>query len=231
MGVWSESGQICLSVNGSTVAEVLRVMDQHGHDADLVEIRLDLLDEPAIEPFIDAMASPLLFTNRPEWEGGAWRGAEEERVALLVEAIELGATYVDIEFKAPSDSFDKISSAAKRTGCKTILSWHNFKQTPPEEELVALVQQMAKSGADLGKIVTTAHDYADVLRVLSLQLVAQDLHFPLACFAMGKPGQVSRAATLHLGGLLTYGAADAKSCTAPGQLTVAQLRRVQEVLG
>lgn len=227
----SRSGKICLSVNGSTVEEVLRVVEQHGGEADLVEIRLDLLADPNVQSFANTMRLPLLFTNRPEWEGGAWRGSEEERVDLLVEAIQIGATYVDIELKAPAESFARLRAHAMQVGCRTVVSWHNFTDTPEQSKLLAILEQMADSGADIGKIVTTAHDYTDVLRVLSLQLAAKEYGFALACFAMGKSGQVSRAATLQLGGVLTYGAADSDSCTAPGQLTVAQLKTVQGVLG
>jgi 3-dehydroquinate dehydratase-1/3-dehydroquinate dehydratase/shikimate dehydrogenase len=228
MGNLLKSGQICLSISGTTVAEVLG--KGRGHDADLIEIRLDLLETPEVQPFFDGFDLPLLFTNRPEWEGGEWRGSEEERLGLLVQAVLAGAAYVDIELSAPKESFTQIMQTASDTTCKSIVSWHNFDETPGQSKLIAVLQQMAESGADIGKIVTTAHDYTDTLRVLSLQIMAQELDFPLACFAMGEAGQVSRAATLNLGGVLTYGAADAQSCTAPGQLTVAKLREVQEIL-
>jgi 3-dehydroquinate dehydratase-1 len=230
MSDMSVSGQICLSINGRTVEEVLRVAQTHGHHADLVEIRLDLLSEPEVTSFTESLDMPLLFTNRPSWEGGEWQGSEEDRVALLLEAIHAGAAYVDIELRAPKDSFAAITRASAQCRCATIVSWHNFTETPGDEHLHAVLHEMADSGATIGKIVTTAHHYTDTLRVLGLQLMAQQLAFPLACFAMGQAGQISRAATLSLGGVLTYGAADRASCTAPGQLGVAELRSLQEML-
>lgn len=224
------SGQICLSINGRTVEEVVRAAQDHGHDADLIEIRLDLLTVPEVTPFIEALTKPLLFTNRPGWEGGAWQGAEEDRVALLLDAVRAGAAYVDIELKAPKKSFARLVELTGSCDTAAIVSWHNFKETPGTEQLLAVLDEMAESGADIGKIVTTAHDYTDTLRVLALQLRAKELGFPLACFAMGSAGQISRAATLSLGGVLTYGATDRASCTAPGQLTVAELRSLQEML-
>jgi 3-dehydroquinate dehydratase-1/3-dehydroquinate dehydratase/shikimate dehydrogenase len=212
------------------VAEVLNLAEVHGHHADLLEIRLDLLMEPEIAVFVEALDLPLLFTNRPRWEGGAWDDSEEDRVGLLLQAVASGAQYVDIELRASSESFARIIRGAAGTDCKTITSWHDFQETPDQHQLLAVLQKMAESGADMGKIVTTAHDYTDALRVLSLQIRASELNFPLACFAMGSPGQMSRIATLGLGGVLTYGAADSASCTAPGQLTVAELRSVQEIL-
>jgi 3-dehydroquinate dehydratase-1 len=224
------SGQICLSIHGKTVAEVLRVAQAHGHDADLIEIRLDLLAAPEVVPFTEGLTMPLLFTNRPTWEGGAWQGLEGDRVALLLEAVRAGASYVDIELRAPGESLFQIMEATGSCDCATIVSWHDFAETPETDQLLGILAEMADSGADIGKIVTTAHDYADTLRVLGLQLAAKDLGFPLACFSMGKAGQISRAATLSLGGVLTYGAADRGACTAPGQLGVAELRALQEML-
>ena len=89
---------------------------------------------------------------------------------------------------------------------------------------------MAASGADVGKIVTTAHGFSDVLRVLHLQLLAEQENFPLAAFCMGEDGRISRAATLELGGVLTYAAADQASATAPGQLTVEAIKKIQRCL-
>lgn len=231
MGVDVKSGQICLSINGTSVDDVLRVAEQYGHDADVLEIRLDLLDNPEVDPFVSGLDVPLLFTNRPDWEGGQWGGSEDDRISLLLQAIEAGASYVDIELQAPDKSFQRITDATKGCDCLTITSWHNFIDTPGQHVLVGLVEKMAASGADIGKVVTTACDHTDTLRVLALQLTAAELGFPLACFSMGKAGQVSRVATLSLGGVLTYGASDSESCTAPGQLTVAELRTVQEIVG
>ncbi|MDA3786124.1 MAG: type I 3-dehydroquinate dehydratase, partial [Deltaproteobacteria bacterium] len=79
-------------------------------------------------------------------------------------------------------------------------------------------------------MVTMARDHTDCLRVLGLQLLAAKERFPLAAFCMGQAGKISRAATLELGGVLTYAAADRQSCTAPGQLTLAELHTIQELV-
>ncbi len=229
MDAVTNSGKICLSINGTSVDEVLRVANDHGGGADLIEIRLDLLKKPEVAVFTESLDLPLLFTNRPDWEGGGWQGSEEDRIGMLLGAIGAGAAYVDIELQAPEESRSQIVAAAG-PDCAVIVSWHNFAETPDDEALRGVLTQMAESGAGIGKIVTTAHDYTDVLRVLHLQLKAKELGFPLACFSMGKAGQISRAATLSLGGVLTYGAADPESCTAPGQLTVAALREIQGIL-
>ena len=83
---------------------------------------------------------------------------------------------------------------------------------------------MRASGADLGKIVTTATNADEALRVLAVQGEAKTLHFPLSAFAMGEPGRITRLASLYLGGAMTYASLDEHQATAPGQLSVRHLR-------
>ncbi len=222
--------KICLSIAEPGLAAALATARRSKGRADLVEIRLDLLDHPAVQPFVEGVEAPLLFTNRPSWEGGSWHGSEEERLALLVEAIESGAAYVDIELLAPAESRRQILAAAALAETKVIVSWHNFSDTPGDAVLADIFRRQLQSGADIGKMVTMAHDHTDCLRVLGLQLLAAQERFPLAAFCMGQAGKISRAATLELGGVLTYAAADRQSCTAPGQLTLAELHTIQELV-
>lgn len=218
---------ICLSIAEPSVAGALAAARRLEGMADIIEIRLDLLDQPVVQPFVEAIQKPLLFANHPQWEGGNWQGPEQERIALLVEAIECGAAYVDIELMAPDESRSQILAAAAVAQTKVIVSWHNFSDTPADEVLADIFRRQRQSGADIGKIVTMAHDYTDSLRVLGLQLLAAKAHFPLAAFCMGQAGKISRAATLELGGVLTYAAADRQSCTAPGQLSVEDIHTLQ----
>ncbi len=221
---------ICLSIAEPILADALATAKRFEEKADVIEVRLDLLEQPEVQPFVDQIKTPLLFTNRPQWEGGNWQGSEEERIALLVEAIVAGASYVDIELLAPEESLLRIVDTAASAQAKVIVSWHNFDETPADDVLVDIFKRQVASGADIGKIVTMAEDYSDSLRVLALQLLAAKEYFPLAAFCMGQAGKISRAATLELGGVLTYAAVDRQSCTAPGQLSVDELRTIQELV-
>lgn len=224
--------RICVSIASSdgSLATCLAAAKRVEALADVIEIRLDSLDCPEVAVFLEELGKPLLFTNRPSWEGGAWRGAEEKRLDLLVEAVRQGAAYVDLELRAPGSSRARLLGALTGTTTKLVVSWHDFSNTPAASELAAVVEQMAASGAHIGKLVTTAHGFQEVLRVLSLQERARELGFPLIAFAMGRAGAISRLATLELGGFMTYAAADQASATAPGQLPVAVMRDIYSKL-
>jgi 3-dehydroquinate dehydratase-1/3-dehydroquinate dehydratase/shikimate dehydrogenase len=213
-----------------TVEEALTVAGLAASQADVIEIRLDYLREMHVTPFLAAIETPLLFTNRPAWEGGLFTGNEDARLAPLLEAVEQEAAYVDLELMAPVQSLKRLQAGIEHASTRLILSWHNFKQTPERSELVARLQAMQENGAHIGKIVTMAHNFRDVLRVLQLQEDAVRMHFPLIAFCMGRPGVISRLATLELGGFMTYCSANDSQATAPGQLSVAALREIVERL-
>ncbi len=225
--------RICVSIARETVDEGVAVAKTIGPLADVIEIRLDSLRDIEVSPFLEQLSQPLLFTNRPTWEGGGFGGDEEARIAPLVKAIQQGAHYVDLELKAPSDSHNMLLEAIAAGGdsdCRLILSWHNFQETPTKAELVGRLAMIQDKGAHIAKIVTMAHDYHDVLRVLMLQEEAAGMDIPLIAFCMGRPGVISRLATLELGGYMTYCAASENEATAPGQLSVAVLHQIEELM-
>jgi 3-dehydroquinate dehydratase I len=226
----NQPGKICVSISAPTVAEAVAMGQLEESKADVVEIRLDALDRPEIAPFIEQFRTPLLFTNRPVWEGGGFAGPEEPRLSLLLAALAAGAAYVDIELRTAAALQQRVLAAARERGARVIVSWHDFKTTPSAQGLAAIFQEQYRSGAQIGKIVTMARDFRDVLRVLSLQEQAAELDFPLIAFCMGKPGQISRLATLALNGFMSYAAPDHGPATAPGQLTVSALRAMRETL-
>ncbi|RWX43817.1 3-dehydroquinate dehydratase, partial [Candidatus Electrothrix marina] len=181
--------------------------------------------------------TPLLFTNRPSWEGGAFDRSEEQRIEPLLEAVQQQAAYVDCELRAESSLRGQLLEAMSGGPTRMILSWHNFEATPPQAELEDVLAQMVESGAHtdntgkiVGKIVTTAHSPEDALRVLRLQEQAKAANFPLSCFCMGEPGRITRLATLYLGGYMTYACLNNSQVTAPGQLSLEQLQELTALL-
>jgi 3-dehydroquinate dehydratase-1/3-dehydroquinate dehydratase/shikimate dehydrogenase len=213
-----------VSVASEKTETALDIAKQAELQADIIEIRLDALEQPAIDPFIAGLSKPLLFTNRPAWEGGNYKGEEPERVSFLQEAILAGASFVDLELKTSHSLKQMLFKIIDSAKTKLIISWHDFSATPSREELSEILHQQRASGAHIGKIVTMAKDYNEVLRVLNLQSEAAEHDFSLIAFCMGKAGMISRLATLQLGGFMTYAAPETGNAVAPGQLPVSFVR-------
>ncbi len=227
----SGQAKVCVSIARETTAKAIQAAREVAAAADVIEIRLDALQDPNPLPFLQTIDKPLLFTNRPLWEGGSFAGSEQERIALLERAIDAAAAYVDIELQTAEAVRDPLIARAKDSRTRVIVSWHDFKTTPSKQALIQILQQQYRSGAHIGKIVTTARSFLDVLPVLDLQTLANEMDFPLIAFCMGRAGMISRVATLELGGYMTYVAPDAGAKTAPGQLPLSALRAIQQSIG
>ena len=100
-----------------------------GHSALSVEIRLDSIQTPDLPRLLARPLCPLIVTCRPKREGGLYDGPEQPRLELLREAARLGADYIDVEH----DAFQALGPVAP---AKRIVSYHNFKQTPPDLDAI-----------------------------------------------------------------------------------------------
>jgi 3-dehydroquinate dehydratase I len=222
--------RICVAIGRRSVDEAVAAAREVAEMADVIEIRLDALEQPAVTPFVDQLKVPLLFTCRPRWEGGLFDGPEESRIDLLIDAIRQGVAFVDLELKAPDPSLARLRQALASSETRMIVSSHDFQATADRPALLSVLQAMAERGADIAKIITTAHDWLDVLRVLGLQEDAARLGLPLIAFCMGRAGVISRLATIELGGFMSYCTVNDQEATAPGQIPVRVMREMQQRL-
>jgi len=223
---------VCGSVIGGRVevmkAGLRRAVEQ---GADLVELRLDGLRDRRGWLELLKVKSPAILTNRPEREGGRFRGSEEERIEPLLEGIAAGAACVDIELSTEKALLEKVLSSAKKRRVSVLMSHHDQTSTPQADELIEAVKDMARAGCDIAKVVTFAEDREDSLRVLDFLVRAQDeVTVPVVAFATGEAGRLSRIAAPLLGSPIVYAAAG--KATAPGQFDVATTKMlVRKLLG
>jgi 3-dehydroquinate dehydratase type I len=194
-------------------------------DIDLVEVRIDMLGS-CWRKVINDLRVQWIACNRKVDEGGLWSGDEYSRVMELFKAVELGASFVDIELS--TTDVKSVVSRLKRCGVKVIISKHITTHTPSLDELRVIVNQMINLGADVWKVVTKANDIRDNLVILQL---IKEFKVPGISLAMGDLGVISRVLSPLVGGFLTYASVSKGSESAPGQLTVYELKSIYKLLG
>jgi 3-dehydroquinate dehydratase / shikimate dehydrogenase len=194
--------KLCVTVTGATMAE-LRARRDEVADADLVELRLDTVRDPDASGALEGRRTPVIVTCRAAWEGGLFRGAEEERRRLLREALDGGAEYVDVEWKA---GFSDLIESTR--GRRIVLSHHRFDAVPVD--LAACAAAMRSTGAEVIKLAVMARRLTDCLPLLPLA----DGGTPAVLIAMGEAGVASRILATRFGSFWTY----AGDCIAPGQI-------------
>ncbi len=192
------------------------------------EVRLDYLDRPDLKKLFRTLPGSVIATNRRREEGGRWEGSEAERRHLLEEALSLGVHGLDVELA--SETGWRRELYARRGNTRLILSWHDFSKTPDNSALENILDEMLAADADILKIVTWAAAPADNLRVLALIPRAQAAGREIISFCMGPLGAWSRLAAPFLGSYLTFAPFSRKKGSAPGQITVNEMRRMWRTL-
>jgi 3-dehydroquinate dehydratase type I len=205
-----------------------RLSEVAAQEPDLIEVRFDYMKSPG-DPrkYRDSTGVPLIATNRRMDQGGYARMGEHERVAAILDAVEAGFEHADLELNTPD--LGELGSRVKALGGKLIVSHHDFQETPPIDELRETMQLMGEHGADVCKIVGTAQRPGDNLVYLSLYESKGD--GGLVSFGMGSDGILSRVLSPILGGEFTYASSHAGGESAPGQLTLAEMREIYRLMG
>jgi 3-dehydroquinate dehydratase / shikimate dehydrogenase len=201
---------LCVTVTGATTAE-LRQQRDAVVDCDLIELRLDTARDPSAAGALAGRRRPVIVTCRPEWEGGSFKGSEEERKAILAEALALGAEYVDVEWRA---RFDDLIAAAG--GRRIVLSTHDFRGVPID--LVARVHAMRQTGAEVIKIAATLTSLCDAIPLLDLG-AQSERRTGMVLIGLGAYGAVTRILASRFGSVWTY----AGALEDIGQLSAASL--------
>jgi 3-dehydroquinate dehydratase/shikimate dehydrogenase len=187
--------------------------------ADCLELRLDLFGEPFDLPVIlrERGKLPVVATLRPIDQGGKSTLPADERLRVLLDAAELGAEYVDLEYDVATAA---AISSVRAAGAQVIASRHDFAAMP---DLAGdWWPRLAELGADIVKVVGTARELRDCLQVFRALARADQ---PTIAIAMGEAGLITRVLALRADAcFLTYAALELATGTAPGQLTIRDMR-------
>jgi 3-dehydroquinate dehydratase-1 len=212
--------RICASIVNNDIG----LIKENETDVDYFEVRIDLIG-PGWTDLVKLLKKPWIACNRSQDEGGNGNTDLIKRAEELMWAAQAGACIVDLEYMTRdlSEIVPQIKARAK-----ALLSFHDLVGTPSYENLVGIVEGQIKAGADICKVVTTAQTFEDNLTVL--RLIKAFPEVKLAAFAMGEEGRISRILSPMAGGYLTYASLARGSESAPGQMTVKDLRRVYSYL-
>ena len=188
--------------------------------ADIVEFRADYFRDLREEDISMFANYPSILTIRAHWEGGQYGGSPDKRMELYRTAIENNVRYVDVELSEKRNR--DLLRYRDEIGSKTnvIISYHNFEETPPYNELVDIVSAELQIG-DLGKFATMVNSGEDVLNILR---TTSEFEGNVIGIGMGEKGKLTRILATYFGSVLTFASMGGKP-SAPGQIDVMALKR------
>ena len=234
--------KICVPIVETTEEAILEVAAQcKASQADLVEWRCDhyenIGDRDRTERLLEELRTvledmPLLFTYRTQAEGGAAEEdiSEEEYAAINLHAVGTGLIdLVDMEIRAGKALAEKLQRVAGETGCKVLMSSHDFAETPSIEEMKRRYETMEAWGADVLKLAVMPHTIEDVMALLTVcKDVSRASTHPVVAMSMGSLGLESRVLGEAFGSAMTFGCLGKAS--APGQMSVEALAQVLQTI-
>jgi len=219
-----------VSILPETIAEALNLIEKiEKYRADFIEVRFDRLkDHGKLAEISKHSKVPLIATNRSADCQGRFLGSETERQRILLNAAKNGFEYVDIELSAPK--LKHVVKNLRQMKVNPIISFHDFDGTPSLSKMQRVLQDEIANGADVCKIITTAKSVEDNLTVLNFVSEASR-SAKTVCFSMGELGKISRLLSPLFGGFFTIASLKQGKETAPGQLTVQEMRTAYKTLG
>jgi len=250
--------RICVPITGNTIDEIRENADAAAASgADMAEFRCDYLDgteDPGVLTAALQMLRgmlgrmPLLMTFRSASEGGQQELGDDLYAGICSAGIRSGCIdLIDIELAryekirgsrgtgqqaaAPGDSAEAalgLIEQAQRAGVRVIMSNHDFKHTPAEQEIIRRLARMDELGADILKIALMPENRLDVLQLIEATVRMSEMtQKPLVTMSMGRLGVISRMTGGFSGSAITF--ASAGEASAPGQIDAGSMREILEL--
>lgn len=217
--------RLCVAVQGATNSDLFAQAERAARNAGLVELRLDGLKNPSsilpgLRDFVRSFPDvTFLATCRGVAGGGQFAGSPESEWNILCQAAEAGCGLVDLSVQVAA-KLKPAQIETLRAASTLILSWHDFKGMPDLEKPFAALRRIP---ADIYKLVPTASDFADNLKLLQFVEQHSEEH-ALVAFCMGEAGVPSRLLSLRSGAVFTFASLPGEEGTAPGQIDIETMR-------
>lgn len=236
---------ICTPITSGAGRKALNDIKRSCQVADCVELRMDLIGGINLAELISIVRRhsrtiKIIVTCRRKEETASVAKAEQtngvvrnkkEKMALLKEAIERDADFIDIELEEGSKAINELKTlCAKKSRTQLIVSHHNFSKTPSLIELKKVFGQCASFKPAVVKIVTTARTIEDNLITLNLIAYARERSQNIISLCMGEKGVISRAIAPFMGNFLSFATLHKEGQSAPGQFTVQQMNRFKNLI-
>ena len=204
---------ICISVTPESRQLAKVDIYNAANQCDLVEVCLDrLVKEPDVKDMISGSKKPVLISCRPPEEGGKFDGTEEERLALLRQAIIAGPDYVELD---PATAM-KIPRFGKT---QRVISFASM--TRPLTDVDEAFEEAARCKGDIVKF-TWPTDVLEAAWPL-LAAVSQKRLLPVVGLGLGRCGLTFSLLGRKYGSPWIYAALEKGMEAFPGQPTVGEL--------
>ena len=215
---------ICVSVAAATVkdaADAIAAAQEKG--ADLVEVRFDLMNElPSDLTPLKNISLPRMATLRSKSHGGAWDKDDEAKVRLFRRAIKAGFALIDMEDDFPQRHLRE----RELKGVERVVSHHELGDTPSTARIIEIML-LAGARGELAKGAFRVDTVAGLHRLVHASKLLSLTGKKYVLVGTGELGPITRLRYCRIGSSMTYASLEKGKETAPGQVDIATLKRME----
>lgn len=210
----------CLPIIKSKKTEVLKMILENRKSYDFFEIWLDYiedLDSDFIQNLIKKYDGKLIFLFRRQ-------NLEKITMPLnrrleIMNLVSRSKSFVDLDLSQT----EELKHARK---LKLIASYHNYQETPADEKLAEIVEEMKKLKPEICKVTTFCQSDLDALHLMDLLFELRDEKLKFIVLGMGEKGRITRIAGVILGNEFNFAPFTLNEKSAAGQLTKKELEKI-----
>lgn len=147
----------------------------------------------------------------------------------VIDALQDSAVLADLDITSQQAELEHLAN--QHSAARTIVSYHDYQQTPDEGELHDVLQRIRKYNPTILKIATMCQNESDSLRLLNALLELRKTGQKCIILGMGSPGAIVRIFGSLWGNEIIFAPAEPSGKSAPGQLTRAQMEKILGTLG
>ncbi|MGW9856793.1 3-dehydroquinate dehydratase I [Staphylococcus hominis] len=215
--------------------ETLSNINENHPYIDIIELRIDQWESHHHQKLIKNLSLlnelkdnfKILVTYRTASQGGKGQLTNKEYLQLIETISSIDSfQMIDIEWESTIDDerYKRIIENAHRHQKQIIVSYHNFSETPPLEEIKFTYYKMQKLNPEYVKIAVMPKEKQDVATLLeAVAYTSEAISQHVIGISMSHIGLVTRTAQGVFGGTMSYGCLGEPQ--APGQIHVKELKK------
>lgn len=208
---------ICIPIKKEKYQDLIDEIKKAEGLADVLELWFDELkdlDEEVLLKIFSKTKKPILY----KFQGN---------IENFHKIMKFDPQYIDVDIDCPEKILEETRKSFPKT--KIIISYHNFDETPDDENLMSIINRIYEMGADIAKIAIMANKFEDSLRILKILEELNDAGKKIICIGMGEEGKITRETGHLFGNYLMYAPLTENDKTATGQLTADELKEIHSL--
>lgn len=222
--------KICLPIIKNCQEDVLETIRANMTKFSCFELWLDYVDdlnEQFVKELEKVLGEKLILVFRRQ-------NLQKMRLPLekrlhIISALNNSHALIDLDVETQKEELDFIKQ--KQLKVKTIVSHHNYEETPTDEKLKKIVKEIGAWQPTIIKVATMCQSKNDAIRLLQLLLELKEKQMRCIILGMGQEGVITRIFGTLWGNEVVFAPEKIAEQSAPGQLERSKLEMILQNLG